>query len=154
MKLQQYSGPVMAKGLEDTAFFRYNRFIALNEVGGHPDKFGVTLATFHKANAQRAKRWPHTMLGTSTHDTKRGEDARARLAVLSEMPDEWAQQVQAWSRILRARRGDVEGTAPPDRNDEYLYYQLLVGTWPAELTGSATLEPDVLRSTRNGYEAP
>jgi (1->4)-alpha-D-glucan 1-alpha-D-glucosylmutase len=132
MKVQQYSGPVMAKGLEDTAFYRYHRFVALNEVGGNPDKFGITLAAFHKANAQRAKHTPHTMVTTATHDTKRGEDTRARLAVLSEMPAEWAQQVQAWSRILRARRGDVEGIAPPDRNDEYLYYQLLVGTWPAE----------------------
>jgi len=79
MKLQQYSGPVMAKGLEDTAFFRYNQFIGLNEVGGHPDRFGVTLAAFHKANAQRDKRWPRTILGTSIHDTKRGEDARVWL---------------------------------------------------------------------------
>lgn len=146
MKAQQYSGPVMAKGLEDTALFRYNRFIALNEVGGHPDKFGVTLAAFHKANAQRAKYWPHTMLCTSTHDTKRGEDARARLAALSEIPDEWAQQVQVWSRILRARMGDVEGTGPPERNDEYLFYQLLVATWPAEWTSPAAFPLDAMRS--------
>ena len=132
MKMQQYSGPVMAKGLEDTAFYRYNRFVALNEVGGYPDRFGLSLSGFHKANAVRAQRWPQAMLGTSTHDTKRGEDTRARLAALSELPAEWSRQVQTWSRILRARRGDVEGTAPPDRNDEYLFYQLLVGTWPAE----------------------
>ncbi len=145
MKLQQYSGPVMAKGLEDTAFYRYNRFVALNEVGGHPDQFGVTVAAFHKVNAQRAVRWPRSMLSTSTHDTKRGEDARARLAVLSEMPEEWARQVEAWSRILRARRGDVEATAPPDPNDEYLFYQQLVGTWPAELTGPGSeLDPEAL----------
>ena len=135
MRVQQYSGPVMAKGLEDTAFYRYNRFVALNEVGGHPDHFGVSLAAFHKANAQRASQWPQAMLGTSTHDTKRGEDTRARLAVLSELPEEWARQVNAWSRTLRARRGDVEGTAPPERNDEYLFYQMLLGAWPAELTG-------------------
>jgi (1->4)-alpha-D-glucan 1-alpha-D-glucosylmutase len=79
------------------------------------------------------------MLGTSTHDTKRGEDARARLAVLTEIPDDWIQHVQTWSRLLRARRGDIEGTAPPERNDEYLFYQLLVGTWPPELLGD---EPD------------
>ncbi len=133
MKAQQYSGPVMAKGLEDTAFYRTNRFIALNEVGGHPDEFGVSLAAFHRANRHRAENWPHAMLGTATHDTKRGEDTRARLAALSEMPQEWARQVQAWSRLLRARRGDVEGTAPPDHNDEYLFYQLLVGTWPVDL---------------------
>jgi (1->4)-alpha-D-glucan 1-alpha-D-glucosylmutase len=143
MKLQQYSGPVMAKGLEDTAFYRYNRFVALNEVGGHPEQFGISLAAFHKANAQRARYWPHAMLGTSTHDTKRGEDTRARLAALAELPEEWARQVQTWSRILRARRGDVEGTAPPDRNDEYLFYQLLLGSWPAELTdaGKPGAEP-------------
>ncbi|WP_149540248.1 malto-oligosyltrehalose synthase [Siccirubricoccus phaeus] len=134
MRVQQYSGPVMAKGLEDTAFYRWNRLVALNEVGGHPDVFGVPLAGFHRANAARAKRWPQAMLTTSTHDTKRGEDVRARLAVLAEMPEEWARQVHGWSRILRARRGDVEGTAPPDRNDEYLFYQLLLGAWPAELT--------------------
>jgi len=134
MRAQQYSGPVMAKGLEDTAFYRYNRFVALNEVGGHPDQFGSNVASFHKANAQRAKRWPYSMLTTSTHDTKRGEDVRARLAVLSEMPQEWATQSAGWSRILRARRGDIEAAAPPDRNDEYLFYQLLVGSWPAELT--------------------
>jgi (1->4)-alpha-D-glucan 1-alpha-D-glucosylmutase len=141
MRVQQYSGPVMAKGLEDTAFYRYNRFVALNEVGGHPDHFGITLASFHRANSQRAERWPHAMLGTSTHDTKRGEDTRARLAVLSELPEEWARQVQAWSRLLRARRGGVDGTGPPDRNDEYLLYQLLLGAWPAELTGVASPDP-------------
>jgi (1->4)-alpha-D-glucan 1-alpha-D-glucosylmutase len=116
MKLQQYSGPVMAKSLEDTAFYRYNRFIALNEVGGQPDRFGISLAAFHNANARRAEHWPDTMLGTSTHDTKRGEDTRARLAVLSEIPEEWARNVEAWSRILRARRGDeTSGDAPPER---------------------------------------
>src|SRR5215471_4584150 len=142
MRVQQYSGPVMAKGLEDTAYYRFNRFVALNEVGGHPDHFGVSLGAFHRANAQRAERWPHAMLATSTHDTKRGEDARARLAVLSEMPEEWARQVQTWSRLLRARRGDVEGTGPPDRNDEYLFYQLLLGAWPVDLTGVASPEPE------------
>jgi (1->4)-alpha-D-glucan 1-alpha-D-glucosylmutase len=132
MKLQQYSGPVMAKGLEDTAFYRYNRFVALNEVGGYPDHFGITVAGFHKTMAQRATFWPHSMLTTSTHDTKRGEDARARLAVLSEVPDQWAKQVRIWSHVLRARRGDIGATAPPDRNDEYLIYQLLVASWPVE----------------------
>ncbi len=140
MKLQQYSGPVMAKGLEDTAFYRYNRFIALNEVGGEPERFGLSAGAFHKANTQRARHWPHAMLGTSTHDTKRGEDTRARLAVLADIPEEWARQVQTWSRLLRARRGDVEGNAPPDRNDEYLLYQLLVGSWPVEMLASTDAE--------------
>ena len=137
MRFQQYSGPVMAKGLEDTAFYRYNRLAALNEVGGHPDHFGVSVVAFHRANQDRARHWPGNMLASTTHDTKRGEDTRARLYALSEMPEEWERQVQTWSRLLRARRGDVEGTAPPDRNDEYLFYQLLLGAWPAELTGAS-----------------
>ena len=151
MKLQQYSGPVMAKGLEDTAFYRWNRFVALNEVGGEPEVFGTTLANFHRTNAQRQRRMPASMLGTSTHDTKRGEDVRARLAVLSSMPDEWLRQVTNWSRLLRARRGDVEGTAPPDRNDEYLLYQLLVGSWPVELLDPAVLETEAGREALSVY---
>jgi (1->4)-alpha-D-glucan 1-alpha-D-glucosylmutase len=151
MKLQQYSGPVMAKGLEDTAFYRYNRFVALNEVGGEPDQFGLALPAFHKANVQRAKFFPAAMLGTSTHDTKRGEDTRARLAVLSSMPDEWSRQVQSWSRLVRARRGDVEGTAPPDRNDEYLLYQLLIGSWPVELLDPAALETEAGKEGLTAY---
>lgn len=133
MRFQQYSGPVMAKGVEDTAFYRYNRFIALNEVGGNPDEFAISVPAFHAANAERARHWPHAMLATATHDTKRGEDTRARLAVLSEMPDEWTRHVQTWSRILRARMGDLDRSAAPTRNDEYLFYQLLTGTWPPEL---------------------
>lgn len=144
MKLQQYSGPVMAKGLEDTAFYLYNRFVALNEVGGEPERFGITAGAFHKANSQRAKRWPGAMLATSTHDTKRGEDTRARLAVLADMPEEWARQVQGWSRLVRARRGEIERNAPPDRNDEYLLYQLLVGSWPVELLENP--DPDGLEA--------
>jgi (1->4)-alpha-D-glucan 1-alpha-D-glucosylmutase len=140
MRVQQYSGPVMAKGIEDTAFYRSNRFVALNEVGGNPDQFGISLAAFHKANVLRATRSPHAMLTTATHDTKRGEDVRARLAALSEMADDWKRQVTVWHRILRARVGDMESTAPPTRNDEYLFYQLLIGAWPAELTGAASLD--------------
>jgi (1->4)-alpha-D-glucan 1-alpha-D-glucosylmutase len=152
MKVQQYSGPVMAKGLEDTAFYRYNRLVSLNEVGGHPDLFGVAVSAFHRANAERARRWPHAMLGTSTHDTKRGEDTRARLNVLSEIPEEWERQVQAWSRIVRARRGDVESTAPPDHNDEYLLYQLLVGAWPVEFVGVDALDSEALGAFANRVE--
>ena len=140
MKLQQFSGPVMAKGVEDTAFYRYNRFIALNEVGGAPERFGIPPSLFHKANAQRAQRWPHAMLSTATHDTKRGEDARSRLAVLSEIPEEWRRQISGWSRLLRARLGDVEGRAPPDRDDEYMLYQMLIGSWPFEMLDAPTAE--------------
>ena len=131
MKVQQYSGPVMAKGLEDTAFYRFNRFIALNEVGGHPDVFGTSIAAFHDANRRRSERWPKAMLATATHDTKRGEDTRARLAVISEIPEEWARHVHAWSRILRARHSDIEASGPPSRNDEYAFYQILAGTYRA-----------------------
>jgi (1->4)-alpha-D-glucan 1-alpha-D-glucosylmutase len=130
-KFQQFTGPVMAKGFEDTALYLYNRLLALNEVGSDPNQFGIRVSAFHKADATRAKRWPSTMLTTSTHDTKRGEDVRARLAVLSELPEEWEQQVNGWSRILRARRGDVNAAAAPTRNDEYYFYQLLVCSWPA-----------------------
>jgi (1->4)-alpha-D-glucan 1-alpha-D-glucosylmutase len=140
MKVQQFSGPVMAKGLEDTAFYRYNQFVARNEVGGSPEQFAFPLGSFHKANQVRAEKWPHTLLTTSTHDTKRGEDARARLAVLSLVPEEWAAKVTSWSRILRARHGDVEGTAPPARNDEYLFFQNLIASWPAELSPPLALE--------------
>ena len=140
MKVQQFSGPVMAKGVEDTAFYRYNRFLALNEVGGAPERFGLAPALFHKANAARAQNWPHAMLTTATHDTKRGEDNRARLAVLSEMPEEWRRQVETWTRILRARQGDVERKAAPDRDDVYMLYQLFVGSWPIDMLDAPSEE--------------
>ncbi|HTT03916.1 MAG TPA: malto-oligosyltrehalose synthase [Steroidobacteraceae bacterium] len=133
MRLQQYSGPVDAKGMEDTAFYRYNRFIALNEVGGDPDRFGGTVAAFHYANQQRAQRWPHSMLALATHDTKRGADARARLAALSGLAGEWREQLPVWSRILRGPASPAGETLRPDRNDEYFLYQMLLGSWPCEL---------------------
>jgi (1->4)-alpha-D-glucan 1-alpha-D-glucosylmutase len=144
MRVQQYSGPVMAKGFEDTALFRYNRFVALNEVGGSPDQFGISVAAFHKENVHRAQHWPRMLLTTSTHDTKHGEDARSRLAALSLVPEEWASRVTAWGKILRARRGDVEATGPPSRNDEYLFFQNLVATWPAELTSRTSFTHEEL----------
>jgi (1->4)-alpha-D-glucan 1-alpha-D-glucosylmutase len=140
MRLQQFSGPVMAKGVEDTAFYRYNRFLALNEVSGAPDRFGLAPAQFHAANAARAASWPNTMLATATHDTKRGEDARARLAVISELPDEWRREVGAWSQLLRARMGDPEASAAPDRQDEYMLYQMLTGAWPADMPEAPSAE--------------
>jgi (1->4)-alpha-D-glucan 1-alpha-D-glucosylmutase len=151
MRFQQYSGPVMAKSLEDTAFYRYNRFLALNEVGGSPERFGASLAQFHAANLNRAQRTPHALLSTSTHDTKRGEDTRARLAVLSEMPDEWAQQVTLWSRMLRAREAGLTEEPPPARDDEYVFYQLVVGAWPPELM-AAEIDPAALDTFRQRIE--
>jgi (1->4)-alpha-D-glucan 1-alpha-D-glucosylmutase len=151
-KFQQFTGPVMAKGFEDNAFFIYNRMLALNEVGTDPSQFGISVSAFHKANAVRAKRWPNTMISTSTHDTKRGEDVRARLAVLSELPEEWEQQLNAWSRVLRARRGDLNGSAPPSRNDEYFFYQLLIGSWPAELSKGSGSNGPQNETDKNGTQ--
>jgi (1->4)-alpha-D-glucan 1-alpha-D-glucosylmutase len=134
MKFQQLTGPVMAKGVEDTAFYDYNRLIALNEVGGDPAAFGTSVAEFHRGNAERARRWPSAMLTSSTHDTKRSEDVRARIAVLSEIPREWRAAVNRWTRLNRRHKTRVEGSPAPDRNDEYLYYQTLLGAWPWGVT--------------------
>lgn len=131
MKFQQYSGPVMAKGMEDTTFYRYNRLISLNEVGGEPKVFGISPATFHHRNAQRMKQTPHTMLATSTHDTKRSEDVRARISVLSEIPEDWQKHITFWRRVHRHLKRVVDGGETfPSANDEYLFYQTLVGIWP------------------------
>jgi (1->4)-alpha-D-glucan 1-alpha-D-glucosylmutase len=135
MKFQQITGPVMAKGLEDTAFYIYNRLVSLNEVGGHPDKFGVSPEDFHRRNQERRRLWPHTLLATSTHDTKRSEDVRARIDVLSEMPGEWRAAVSRWSRWNAPKKTPADGQPAPDRNDEYLLYQSLVGAWPMEKPG-------------------
>ncbi|HTV20319.1 MAG TPA: malto-oligosyltrehalose synthase [Polyangiaceae bacterium] len=144
MRAQQISGPVMAKGMEDTAFYRYQRLISLNEVGGDPRRFGVSLATFHRANGERLEHWPHDMLAASTHDTKRGEDGRARINVLSELPMEWARQVRIFMRMNRSRRTELEGAEPmPNASDEYLYYQALVGAWPLDL---ALNDKDAMRA--------
>ena len=132
MKFQQYTGPVMAKGMEDTALYIHNRLVSLNEVGGEPERFGVSVAAFHHLTAERAKRWPHAMLSTSTHDTKRSEDVRARINVLSEVPEEWAERLERWTQLNRSRRREVDGQEAPSRNDEYLLYQTLLGAWPLE----------------------
>jgi (1->4)-alpha-D-glucan 1-alpha-D-glucosylmutase len=132
MELQQLTGPVMAKAVEDTAFYAYNRLTSLNEVGGDPEQFGLSLEAFHRYNADRQRHWPHSMLATSTHDTKRGEDVRARINVLSEIPAEWGTALERWSRLNADRKSEVDGEPAPDRNDEYLFYQTLVGAWPAE----------------------
>ncbi|MEF3273623.1 MAG: malto-oligosyltrehalose synthase [Chloroflexus sp.] len=129
MKFQQLSGPVMAKGVEDTAFYVYNRLVALNEVGGHPELFGCDVADLHQAAQERQQRWPHSMVTTSTHDTKRSEDVRARISVLSELPDEWRRHVLRWSRLNASKRSRLESGMAPSRNDEYLLYQTLVGVW-------------------------
>ena len=128
-RFQQTSAAVMAKGVEDTAFYRYNRLVSLNEVGGDPSRFGVPVETFHERMQARVEKWPHAMLSTSTHDTKRSEDVRARLALLSEIPAEWESAVYRWAHLNdRHRREQL-----PDRNAEYLLYQVLVGAWPLQV---------------------
>ncbi|WYK04791.1 malto-oligosyltrehalose synthase [Cereibacter sphaeroides f. sp. denitrificans] len=126
MRLQQFTGPVMAKGLEDRALYRYSRLIALNEVGSEPGHFGVSLAAFHEANRDRAAREPGAMLTTSTHDTKRGEDARMRIAAIGSHVEDWAAKVQEWHGMLAS---DEE---PVDLSEEYFFYQLLLGVWPMD----------------------
>jgi (1->4)-alpha-D-glucan 1-alpha-D-glucosylmutase len=132
MKLQQYTGPVQAKGLEDTAFYRYNVLISLNEVGGDPSRLGRTVADFHDSNLHRSREWPYAMTTTGTHDTKLGEDVRARINLISEMPDEWGREVSRWMRINRPHRQIIDGDPAPDRNDEYRLYQVLLGAWPID----------------------
>jgi (1->4)-alpha-D-glucan 1-alpha-D-glucosylmutase len=130
MKFQQCTGPIMAKGLEDTAFYVYNRLIALNEVGGEPQHFGSTPARFHEQNQVRGEEFPHALLATSTHDTKRSEDVRARIAVISEIPAVWRRALQRWRTANQAFKKEVDGQLAPDANEEYLLYQTLLGTWP------------------------
>jgi (1->4)-alpha-D-glucan 1-alpha-D-glucosylmutase len=130
LKFQQLTGPVMAKSVEDTVFYTYNRLVSLNEVGGSPDSFGLSVAAFHRRSAERLERWPHSQLTTSTHDTKRSEDVRARLNALSEMPEEWRAALARWERLNAPGKMMVEGQPAPDRNDEYLLYQTLLGAWP------------------------
>ncbi|MGJ5815135.1 malto-oligosyltrehalose synthase [Paludibaculum fermentans] len=129
-KFQQYTSPVQAKGIEDTAFYRYCPLASLNEVGGEPAVLGAPLDDFHAANAYRQTRSPRSMITTSTHDTKRGEDGRVRISVLSEVPDEWRKQLRIWSRYVAPARTRTGGQVAPDRNDEYLFYQSLLAIWP------------------------
>jgi (1->4)-alpha-D-glucan 1-alpha-D-glucosylmutase len=143
MRIQQYTGPLMAKGVEDTAFYVYNRFTSLNEVGGDPDRFGVGITEFHEFNQYRQHNWNAAMNASSTHDTKRGEDTRARMNVLSEIPDEWQEQLQKWREINRKHKSPVKSKKKykstqskqelmPSANDEYAFYQTLIGAYPFE----------------------
>ena len=131
LKFQQFTSPVMAKGLEDTAFYRANRLVSLNDVGGDLHTFGTATAQFHAANQQRLRAWPHTMLATSTHDSKRSEDVRARINVLSEIAGPWRLRVLSWRQLNGAHKQLVNGQPAPSPNDEYLLYQTLLGAWPS-----------------------
>jgi (1->4)-alpha-D-glucan 1-alpha-D-glucosylmutase len=141
MRLQQYTGPVQAKGLEDTAFYRHNVLLSINEVGGDPSQFGRSIAEFHDANLRRLREWPYEMLATATHDTKLGEDVRARLNVISELTPEWTRDVSRWMRANRGLRTLIDSEPAPDRNDEYRFYQALAGSWPAELLQTSAPAP-------------
>lgn len=129
-RFQQITGPVMAKGVEDTAFYVCNRLLSLNEVGGNPERFGLTLEAFHGQNIERGKNRPLAMLASSTHDTKRSEDVRARINVLTEIPEQWREALSRWSRQNRKHKVLLEGKLAPSRNEEYFLYQTLIGTWP------------------------
>lgn len=130
LALQQTTGPVMAKGLEDTAFYREFPLASLNEVGGDPDRFGVSVAEFHSRCEEQAQHWPYSMIATSTHDTKRSEDVRARINVLSEIPPQWERTIYRWRRMNSRRKTQVDGHHVPTTKDEYLFYQTLLGIWP------------------------
>jgi (1->4)-alpha-D-glucan 1-alpha-D-glucosylmutase len=153
LRFQQLTGPVMAKSVEDTAFYRYNRLLALNEVGGNPARFGTSVEEFHAQNLERARSWPLAMVTTSTHDTKRGEDASARIAVLSEMPEEWQRTVTRWSHRAEPYRGGRGNRAAPSRRDEYTFYQALVGAWPFgwDGTGEGASDGDPLVNRMTAY---
>jgi (1->4)-alpha-D-glucan 1-alpha-D-glucosylmutase len=130
LKFQQCTGPMMAKGLEDTAFYIFNRLAALNEVGGTPQQFGISLERFHEKNRARLTEIPRTMLASTTHDTKRSEDARARMVVVSEMPEEWQKWIHEWRSLNTICKSNIEGDSAPSANEEYLIYQTLLATWP------------------------
>ena len=156
MKFQQVTSPVAAKGVEDTALYRYNRLVCLNEVGNDPGRYGASSAALHQANAERARAWPHAMLATSTHDTKRSEDVRARIAVLSELPDLWKRHLARWTRLNRTKRRHIGDDPAPDRQDEYLLYQTLIGVWrPDEDTAALTerLQAYAVKAAREAKRA-
>jgi (1->4)-alpha-D-glucan 1-alpha-D-glucosylmutase len=137
MRFQQYTSALMAKGLEDTCFYRYNRLVSLNEVGGNLFRFGVPPQEFHRKIQERARLWPDELVTTSTHDTKRSEDVRARINVLSELPLAWRRQVRIWRKLNRDKKSMCNGKEAPEPNVEYLLYQTLVGAWPFEIAGQS-----------------
>jgi len=142
LKFQQFTGPIMAKGLEDTAFYIYNRLAALNEVGGEPQQFGISVEAFHERNLDRQRNWPSTLLATSTHDTKRSEDVRARMLAISEIADIWRRSLPKWRAANRRWKKKFDEVEAPDSNEEYLLYQTLLGTWPIGTDGTPVRNVD------------
>lgn len=145
LRFQQLTGPVMARGIEDTAFYRIAPLVSLNEVGGDPERFGTTVEVFHQRNAERLACWPHSLLATSTHDTKRSEDVRARINVLSEIPAAWARALRRWRTWNSGKKSHIAGMEVPDAHEEYFLYQTLVGTWPLTPLDAAAQEQFIER---------
>ncbi len=140
LRFQQLTAPIMAKGMEDTVFYVYNRLLSLNEVGGDPFRFGCERREFHRKNAERSKRWPFNFAASSTHDTKRSEDVRMRINVLSEIPEEWAAKADKWHGLNQTHKKEVSGVPEPRPNMEYFIYQTLLGVWPNGPLGPEELE--------------
>jgi (1->4)-alpha-D-glucan 1-alpha-D-glucosylmutase len=154
-KMQQFTGPMMAKSLEDTAFYRYHRLLALNEVGGEPGASGLSVARFHERMLERQAKWPHGMTATATHDTKRGEDARTRLLALCEMPDDWLKQVRDWQEANARLVDAAEPLRRPTRAHEYMLYQAMLGAWPLDGPAPdfvARMEGYAIKAAREGKE--
>lgn len=153
MSAQQFTGPVMAKAVEDTVFYRFGRLISLNEVGGHPEHFGSSISAFHYQAKQRLQHHPFCMLASATHDHKRGEDTRARINVISEFPDEWMQSVERWAAMNERKKRNMD--TPISAGDEYILYQVLVGTFPADLNLTDSQKDDLhaLAVYRNRIQA-
>jgi (1->4)-alpha-D-glucan 1-alpha-D-glucosylmutase len=138
---QQFTGPIMAKGFEDSLLYVYNRLVSLNEVGGEPNASGCSVAEFHRFGLERQKLWPHTLNATTTHDTKRAEDVRARINVLSEIPGEWESRLKRWHEINRGHRTEVDGRPVPTPNEEILLYQTILGAWPLDASELSEFAP-------------
>jgi (1->4)-alpha-D-glucan 1-alpha-D-glucosylmutase len=154
LKFQQLTGPIMAKGVEDTAFYVYTRFLSSNEVGGSAKSFGISLDTLHQSNQERLNHSPDTMLTTSTHDTKRSEDVRNRLNVLSELPKVWSSSVHRWQRMNAKFKQKLEdGRVAPDNNEEYLLYQTILGAWPWQMESLQDRENFVERIKQYAFKA-
>lgn len=153
LKVQQFTGPMMAKSLEDTAFYRYHRLLALNEVGGDPAANALPIDAFHTMMQTRSREWPHGMTATATHDTKRGEDARARIMALAEIPGEWSSAVARW-KVLNAPHLVLEGgIRAPSATSEYMLYQALLGAWqPDETSFRERMQAYALKAAREGKE--
>src|SRR5690606_23049684 len=152
LRFQQLSGPVNAKGVEDTAFYAYPLLVSRNEVGGEADELCVDPAEFHRGAEERQRRWPRSLLATSTHDTKRSEDVRARIGLLAADATRWGAVVRGWiERNGRHRRNDL-----PDRTTEYLFYQTLVGAWPIETERAVAYMEKATREakTRTSWTQP